>query len=232
MRCVLSPGPPGFPADRVARFAIAAVSGFLLCVPVEAAAVLREAAISVAFQTPILCEVDAAFTIDQPDGGAVEHRIQVLEGGTVDLSEIDGPMGVSGRPATVGRTQSLVLRPTGDGPYMYRLRYRVTQPPDGAYRCPLWLPTTPADGRSRGIALSVSIPSGAVPGGGGLPPFSWLENQGTARLGHIPAFIRVPYSTAGDPAGAGPGITRVMDATALMALACGSAVFLWRRRRR
>lgn len=232
MSRVLNPGMPGRSSDRVARSAMAAAIGFLLCVPVDAAGVLREAAISISFRTAFLCEVDAAFTIDQADSGAIEHRIHVLEGGTVDLDEVGGPMRVSGPPATIGRTQSLVLRPTADGPHVYRLRYRATQPQAGAYRCPLWLPTTPADGRSRQIALSVSIPGGAVPGGGGLPPFAWREHRGTARLGHIPAFVLVPYSTAGDGHGRGMSITRMMDATALTALACGSAFFLWRRRRR
>jgi hypothetical protein len=232
MRRVVNPSPPDRPADRrLARPAIAAAIGILLCVDVETAAVLRDADITISFRSPLVCEVDAAFTIDQADGAAVEHRIHVLDGGTVELRGIDGSMSVSGLPNMIGRTQSLILRPTAAGPLGYRLRYRATQPQDGAYRCPLWLPTTPADGRSRRVAVSVALPAGAVPAGGGLPPLAWRENHGTARLGHVPASVRVPYSSAGEAGGPGLSITAVMDATALTVLGCGSAFFLWRRRR-
>jgi len=196
----------------------------------DAAGELREATINVAFGSPTRCEVDAAFTIDRSDGREIEHRLQVLDGASAELMGIVGHMSLSGSPTTIGRTQSLILRPPASGLHGYGLRYRVTHPAAAGYRCPLWLPTIATDGRSRGIVISVSLPDGAVPAGGGLPPLVWRENRGTARLGHIPAFVVVPYSRAGE-AGPGWSISRVMDATAVAALACASALFLWRRRR-
>ena len=58
----------------------------------------------------------------------------------------------------------------------------------GAFRCPIWLPTTPADGRSRAVRLIATLPSGASPSGT-MPSFAWVDGTGT---GHArpPAGVR------------------------------------------
>lgn len=217
---------------RTARLAILATACLLAGARTEAAAVLRDSTFTIAFRSPTVCEVDAAFTIEQPDAGEIEHRLQAWDGTSVELMEIGGGVSSSGVPATIGRTRSLILRPPAAGIHAYRLRYRVRQPPEWAYRCPLWLPTAPTDGRSREILLSVSLPDGAVPGSGGLPRFAWQGEHGTVRLGHLPPFVSVPYATAEHPGSGGWDISQVMDAAAVAVIGCASLFFLWRRKRR
>ena len=59
-------------------------------------------------------------------------------------------------PRDIGRTRQLRLTAPEGAPYS--LRYRVTQRDVRRYRCPLWLPTVAADGRSRRVRLAVAVP--------------------------------------------------------------------------
>jgi hypothetical protein len=109
----------------------------------------------------------------------------------------------------------------------YALHYQVVQPAEGAFRCPLWLPTTPADGRSRAVRLTVTLPPGAQPSGT-MPAFSWQDGVGSATLGHLPAFVRVAYAADGEPA---PwSLARLMDGVSVGVLAVASLVWLRRAR--
>jgi len=197
-------------------------------------AVLRHARIHVLMTTPTTCDVEAAFTVDVDAPAEVEHRIQVFEGTQVELIEAVGAAQQAGPPAIAGRTQSLTMRFSGTGTGTYTLRYRIRQLDAWAYRCPMWLPTVPADGRSRAVELEVDIPPRASAAGGGLPALKWAAGRGTATLGHVPAFVRVPYTMAGEAtdARAGWDVAHLMDVLAIAALVGGSAVWAWRRRRR
>lgn len=189
--------------------------------PAVAAPVLRAAAVHVEQRSPTSCRVDASFTIE----GAVEveHRVEVLDGAVVSVPELSGAVSAGG-PRAIGRTRALTLRPSTAS---YRLRYEVAQPDSGRFRCPLWLPTTPADGRSRAVTVTVDLPAHAEPSGT-MPAFAWSGSTGTATLGHVPAFVRVPY--------AAPGVTppwnlpRLMDAASLGVLVLASLAW-WRRGR-
>jgi hypothetical protein len=218
------------------RYAVvAALSCLLPGPPAAAEAVLREARLVVSFNSPTTCQVAADFTVDAADGstGEVEHRVHVLEGASVTLTDTEGGARVAGPPLVVGRSLALRLELEDPGVRAYGLRYQVAQPEAGAYRCPIWLPTTPTDGRSQEIWIHVNLPAGAVPVGGGLPALAWEGNRGTVRVAHVPAFVRVPFRLAGEPSGvAGFNVTRLMDAVAIGVLACGTALFAWRRRRR
>lgn len=186
-----------------------------------APAVLRSADVQISMTAPTACEVVLSVTIDSVPG-SVEHRLELLDGATATLA--DSGSAATDPPHDVGRTRALIVRPSSSS---YTLRYHVQQPPAGAFRCPLWLPTTPADGRSRAVRLSVRVPDGARPAGT-MPTFAWNAGVGTATLGHLPAFVRLPFEAEG--VAAPWNLVRLMDAVSISVLAVASLVF-WRRTR-
>ena len=188
---------------------------------VVAAPLLRNADVRVTVTSPTSCEVRMALTVD--GAGEIDHRVETVAGSRTELVETRGAERV-GEVRAIGRTQSLVLRP---GQPAYEFSYRVRQPEDLRDRCPIWLPAVPADGRSREVRVYVDLPQGAQPGGS-MPAFIWSGNQGSARLGHLPAFVRAPFA----PEGVTPGwsIGSIMDAAAVLVFVAASAVWVWRRR--
>lgn len=208
----------------------------LLCiaaVPAQAAAgTLRQARIQVGITSPYACEVTAEYTIESAAPADIEHRIQLFEGAGVELLEVTGGGGQLDSPKVVGRTQSLTVRVGQAGPATYTLRYRVRQPDDWVYRCPMWIPTVPADGTSRGVVIDVELPPGAQASGGSVPAFEWSGGRGTATLAHVPAFVRAPYTTTDGPAAPRSwDIARLMDFAAVGVLAFASIVWAWSRKK-
>jgi hypothetical protein len=154
----------------------------------------------------------------------IEHRIETFDGGRIELVGISGARQV-GDVRAIGRTQSLVLRPDEAS---YGFRYRAMQPAHRADRCPIWLPTVPADGRSRPVRLEIDLPP-ATAAGTSMPAFLWTGAHGAATLGHLPAVVRVPYTREGDARGW--GIDSMMDALAVAVFVVASAAWTWRLRR-
>ena len=189
----------------------------------EGAAVLREAAVDIVITSPTSCEVKMTLTVD--GAAEIEHRIESF-GSSSDVQLVDiGQAGQVGQLRTVGRTQSLVLRPHGGA---FSVRYRVQQTAERTGRCPIWLPTVPTDGRSRAVRLRMTLPTDAVPGSS-MPAFQWEGRAGSATLGHLPAFVRAPYTLAGEPR---PwDIAGLMDIVTVIVFAAASAIWVWRRRR-
>jgi hypothetical protein len=191
--------------------------------PALAAPVLTSAEARIAFELPSSCTVELALAID--GASQVEHRVESLDGSRVALLAVTGAI-QEGEPRAVGRTLSLRLTPSQP---TYTLRYRVQQPAARRDRCPVWLPSIPADGRSKNVRLIVQLPAGAT-AGGTMPGFAWTGAGGAATLGHLPAFVRVAYAEAG---GTPPwDVSRVMDVVTVAALAAASALWLRRRRAR
>lgn len=186
----------------------------------EGAPVLREARAEIRLASPTTCAVSLTLTVE---GVAdVTHRIDLRPGTRVDLLGVDGGAAVA-PPTDIGRTRALTVRAAGP----YTLRYDVALPDDRAYHCPIWLPVVPADGRSRAVALQVTLPEGAT-ASGTMPVFRWAGAAGVATSGHLPAFVVVPYAGPGEPR---PwDVSRVMDAVTLGTLAV--ATLLWMRRAR
>jgi hypothetical protein len=196
----------------------------LLLAPFAAAAApaVREAEVRVVFASPTSCTVDLALTVDAVE---VEHRIDVAEGADIHLLGVAGAR-VVGEPTDVGRTRALVVEP---GTGRYSLRYAASQPPHRAGRCPLWIPTIPTEGRGRRVRIVVRIPEGAT-ARGTMPSFDWAGGEGTAAIGHLPAFVRVPHALPGEPV---PwDMARVMDGVSIAALALASLAWARRSRRR
>jgi hypothetical protein len=197
------------------------VTAALLAAGLAVVPVLTGADARVAILSPTVCEVRLAVTVDGAD--TVEHRLEVLEGAVVGNLSVRGAALVSVR--TVGRTQAVHVRPQTAA---YELSYRVEQPPSARFRCPLWLPTTPADGRSRAVQLAVTVPVGAQPSGT-MPAFTWRDGVGAATLGHLPAFVRVPYAAEG--VSAPWNLARLMDGVSVGVLVVVSLLWLLQRRR-
>jgi hypothetical protein len=193
--------------------------------PAAAAPVLRSAEAAITFSAPRVCDV--ALTVSIADAADVEHRLEVLDGARVELLEVAGAT-PAGESRDIGRTLSLRVAPTASGA-PYTLRYRVAQAAARRFRCPLWLPTIPTDGRSRGVHLVVTVPDGAQ-ASATMPAFTWTGPRGTARLAHLPAVVIVPFASAGEPR---PwDISRVMDLTAMATLVAATALWLRRQRGR
>ena len=186
-----------------------------------AAGVLTAAEARIAFRSPTSCAV--TLTVSVSGAEEVEHRLALGPDTVADLAGIDGADAV-GPTRDVGRTRALVVRPRQPS---YTIRYDVTNGENEPHRCALWLPTTPADGRSRNVHLHVQVPPGATPGGS-MPGFLWTGERGETTLGHLPAFVRVSFAESG----ARPSwdVSRVMDLVTLLVLA-GASV-LWLRRAR
>lgn len=190
--------------------------------PAAGAPVLRAAGVEVRFASPADCEV--TLRLDVAGAERVEHRLELLEGAAVELVDVSG---ATAEPSTdIGRTRALFVTPAAGGG-SYRLRYRVVQPASHPYRCPLWLPAVPTDGRSREVRISAVVPEG-MSVSGGMPPFEWTGDRGQVALAHLPAFVTVPF---GPPTEARAwDVARVMDAAALGTLAAASLLWAVRRK--
>jgi hypothetical protein len=189
---------------------------------VNAAPVLRSADVAITMSGRASCEVTMALEVD--GGTAIDHRLEAVEGTRVDRLEVQGAEPI-GESKMIGRTHSLVLqleRPA------YTLRYRVHQDQGGRSRCPLWLPGVPTDGVSKAVRIQVELPPGTSPRAS-MPSFTWKGTSGTTTLGHLPAFVLLPYALPGEPQGW--DIATAVDAAAVAAFVGASAIWLWRRRR-
>lgn len=187
---------------------------------------LRSAAVSAALTSARSCEVTMA--LETTTSGEVDHRLEAPAGTDVELVAVHGAE--TGSTRQIGSTRSLVVRPVSAD--SYQIHYRVTQPAERAFRCPLWLPAVPTDGRPRAVTIKIALPEGSSPAGSSFPAFSWDAAGGTATLAHVPAFIRVPYAGSGTGEAAGLlDIGRAMDAVAIALLALATAGWVWRRRR-
>ena len=194
-----------------------------------AADVLSGARVQIAMTDPLTCDVTASIALALDRGGDIEQRLQRFEGSRVELVGITGAEQAAPR-RSIGVTEAFTLRFPGAGSYRYEVRYRVTQPDEWAYRCPLWLPTVAAAGRPRSVEIEVTLPAAAQPAGGSFPALQWEGGTGRATLGHLPAFVRLPYAAAG---GRAPmrDMGRLMELTAIGMLVAGTALWALRQRR-
>lgn len=209
--------------------ALVAVMGLAASAHALTAPVLSSADIHLTITSATACEATMSLSVD--DGGAdpapppeVEHRIEAFDGIRIDLVSLHGAEQV-GDVRTIGHTRSLVVRP---GLQAYQVRYRVEQPPGRRERCPLWVPTIPTDGQSRSVQIEVTLPAGAQPGSA-MPRLAWTGTRGSVTLGHVPAFVRVPFSLEGERR---PwDIATLMDALVVAIFIASTGVWLWWTRR-
>src|SRR5262245_11886694 len=176
-------------AENRPRRAAPIAAGLLMASStVSAAPVVRSADLKITVTSPTSCDVTMVLAID---GDAdIDHRIETFDGSRIELTAVRGARHV-GAVRTIGRTQSLVLRPEAGS---YELTYRAVQPADREHRCPIWVPAVPTDGQSRAVRLDVGLPDAATPAAS-MPAFTWTGTHGTATLGNIPSIVRIPYAS-------------------------------------
>jgi hypothetical protein len=208
--------------NRPRRAGAIAAGVLLASSTVLAAPVVRSADLTITVTSPTSCDVTMMLSIDGSD--EIDHRIEAFEGTRIELAAVRGARRVDD-VRTIGRTQSLVLRPEAGS---YEFSYHAVQPADREHRCPIWLPAVPTDGRSRAVRLDVNLPVAATPGAS-MPALTWTGAHGTATLGHIPAIVRLPYAAEGESRGW--SINSMMDALALAVFAVATAIWTWRVRR-
>ncbi|MGH9383453.1 MAG: hypothetical protein ACRD2N_04100 [Vicinamibacterales bacterium] len=182
---------------------------------------LRAADVDVTLTSPTSCDVTMSLRVEGVS--EIDHRIDGSARG-IELVRVDGARQV-GAVNTVGRTQSLVLRPEES---TYRIHYRAQIPDDRADRCPLWLPTISTDGLTRAVRLRVDLPSGMT-SFESMPALDWSGGRGEVTLGHLPSFVRVSYGPAGSARGW--GIAQTMDAVTVVIILIATAIWFLRRRR-
>jgi hypothetical protein len=190
-------------------------------------AVLQSAAVNVALTSPTSCEVTMALETTTSDD--VDHRLEAFAGTGIELMAVRDAA-QAGSQRQIGITRSLVVRPLAGK--AYQIQYRVIQPEERAFRCPIWVPAVATDGRSRPVTITVALPERSSPKGSSFPALSWDGSGGTATLAHVPAFVRVSYSGESTGQAAGPpDIARAMDAVAVAVFCVATACWVWRRRR-
>lgn len=232
------------PRERVAvrpLLAILGLAGLATAVPAPAAtldaevATLDAADARVSFTAPAACRVEIAFTVATSAAAAVEHRLLLEDGGRAEEVSVRGALASAGAPERRGAATLLGVRLPGRGRHAYTLAYRVVRHPSARFRCPLWFPNAPAQGTGGRVRLAVSLPPLAVPLGDTFPRLAWNGGTGSIALAHMPAFVRVPFASPGEPRPgplAGLGVDRSMEIAAVGLLVAATAVWLRRRGRR
>jgi hypothetical protein len=198
----------------------------------SASPVLRKAQVRIAFTAPGSCAVTASYTVDGPSPAGIEHRLHAPPGVRVEQLRVGGMAAAPDDIVRRGVTLSYSVNAGTGGSHTYELAYRILRSDDGAYRCPIWLPVAPADGRSRSVRLLVELPFEARPAGSSLPALTWSGPRGETTLGHLPSFVRVPFASAGSAPGglAGWDVSRITDGAAVVALSAASLLWFLRRR--
>jgi hypothetical protein len=164
-------------------------------------------------------------TLTVEGASEVEHRIETIEGGRVELSSVNGAEQI-GQLRQVGRTLSLRVRASTEP---YEIRYQLmhsSSPP--ADRCALWLPMVPTTGAPASVTIDAELPPATVPGDA-MPAFAWTGTHGRTSLAHLPAVVRLSFGDPGAPRGW--GLARLMDAVAIAVFAVASAIWALRARR-
>ncbi len=192
----------------------------------QASTRLHSAAVNATLTSPTSCEVTMA--LESTAAGDIDHRLEASAGTEIELLAVRGAE--TGSHHQIGSTRSLVLRPGART--LYQIHYRISQPEERAFRCPVWVPAVATDGRSRSVTIEVALPEGSAPRGSSFPALSWGGPRGTATLAHLPAFIRVPFAGSSTSPGTGLlDVARTMDVVAIAVMAVATAGWLWRRKR-
>jgi hypothetical protein len=179
--------------------------------------------------SPNACEVTSHFVVDSATPGILQHTLMLDGAGPPPGFSVVG--GIAARPSVTGRVARLPISLTGAGRNEYTVRYRIGSR-ERRDTCPLLVPAAPTDGLGRTVAITVAASRSEQRLPGDFPAFRWSGNHGRVTLGHVPTFVRVPHAPPGasltwrdttDP-------RRIVDAAAIVALACASLAWAMARR--
>jgi hypothetical protein len=218
-----------FPVTRAA-----ALCALFAVVPTQAVsqggATLREARIAIVF-SPSACDVTARYVVDTADPAIVEHRLML--GGSVAPPDFAVIGSVAGNAQIIGNTARVPISVVGSGRNEYSVRYRFTSNGAPVDRCPLLVPSAPTDGLRRSVTIDVRLPSDATRLPGEFPLLAWEGLRGAVTLGHVPSFVRAPHVQQGERPGWRERLDarRVVDVTAVLAIAVSTAVWIALRKR-
>jgi hypothetical protein len=208
----------------------------LAAAPVDAARPDRivEADVRVRVADATTFDVTMTLTLEMAAERTVDHRLMLYPGTSVGRVGVSGG-GVSRQPErTIGTTRSLPMT-IGAGRLRYQITYRVVQPVDWSYRCPVWLPEVPTDGTSRSVRIGVELPVGAVLLPDAFPALAPSEGAGEASvtLGHLPAVLRLLHAPRGERPSWLDRVSRrrLVDVAAIVILAAAAAIRVMRRGR-
>jgi hypothetical protein len=220
--------------QRRRRILLTAIAALALAAPVASAdrPLVRSADLQVVFRGATECDLTLGYTIEAPSGARLDHRLLLYDGTRVSGLEISNPGG-SSTPTAIGRSLSLLVTATGAA-QSYRITYRVTQPEERRFRCPVWLPIAPTASGPGSVRLRVQLPPGATALGSYFPIVDWKGSAGEAVLGNVPSLVRAPFALPGQQVFwvERLGTTRLVDITAVGLVVVATAIWALRRRRR
>jgi hypothetical protein len=193
------------------------------------AATVREAQIAIAFLAGA-CDVTARFVVDTAEPSWIDH-IVMLVSGEAPAFAVTGA--VAAPVQIVGRTAKLPVSLVGSGRNEYKVQYRYAVPPAPGDRCALVVPAAPSDGQSRAVRITVTLPPDTALLPDSFPALTWNDRTGQVDLGHVPSFVRVPFSQAGAPLSwcETVDVRRMVDVAAVLTIAIATALWLLATRR-
>lgn len=195
---------------------------------------LRDVHATVRFVSNTHCEVTLRASVDGEGIVRVSHHVALpVAAGDVNAAPVPSDPVIGGGALVEVRRQADALAfdvdvPTGSErrSRSYEVALDIRGIREGT--CPLPVPSIPAPGTPGSVTLEVSWPSTADIPAGAFPSVTWNGRDGSARLGHVPAFVRV---FAGRTRWLGH-VAHLLDGTAITGVGVASIVWLRRRQRR
>jgi len=194
------------------------------------AATLRSAHATIEILGDGTCDVRMRFVMASDALFVSQHRLLVSEAAVVNDVFVNGAH--AGDVRRSGRSLVVpVSLPVGK--VHYDAHYRIEQAP-GAGWCGLLVPDVPTDGLARVVQIDAALPEGVRRLPDGFPAMLWEEGRGSAKLGHVPAFARVPYAKGDEQVSwrRSLNVRTALDTTAVAILIGASVIWVASRRRR
>lgn len=176
------------------------------------------------------CDVRMRFVMTSDAPTTSSHRLLVRESTVVDGVEVSGVD--TGDMQRAGRSIVIpVSFKTGEA--HYDAHYRVKQSVGDGW-CGLLVPDAPTAGLARVVQIDAAFPAGVRRLPGEFPAMSWEQGRGSVKLGHVPAFARVPYAMGDEEVGwrRSFDVRTALDIAALGIIVGASVIWVASRRRR
>ena len=194
------------------------------------AATLQSAQATIEILGDGTCDVRMRFVMTSEAPTTSEHRLLVRESTVVDDVEVSGVD--TGGVRRAGRSLVIpVSLPTGE--VHYDAHYGVKQS-GGAGWCGLLVPDVPTAGVARVVQIDAAFPAGVRRLPGEFPSMMWQEGRGSVKLGHVPAFARLPHAKSDEDVSwrRSFDVRSALDITALAIIVGASVIWMASRKQR